>query len=235
MKLQRSDFFWPSYADLMTSLFFVMLVLFVLTQINWNNSINELRKTQKNLEEATKAAEEKAKATQKELDRIKNIQKAVKLLPEDYFYPDSAYNRFSLKQNINFARNSAEIINYHDRVYLRKAGQEIQKLIDGLKRDTANKNVRYIVIVEGMASKDKDWLGNLIDNEEINYPLSYNRARAVQNLWKDNKILTSTDGSMDLQIAGSGTGGIGRDSIDERKNQRILIHIIPKIDVGDIE
>ena len=26
---QRSDFFWPSYVDLMTSLFVVMLVLFV--------------------------------------------------------------------------------------------------------------------------------------------------------------------------------------------------------------
>ncbi len=30
MKSARTDSFWPSYTDLMTSLFFVMLVLFIL-------------------------------------------------------------------------------------------------------------------------------------------------------------------------------------------------------------
>ena len=31
MKKRKESFFWTSYSDLMTSLFFVMLVLFVLT------------------------------------------------------------------------------------------------------------------------------------------------------------------------------------------------------------
>src|SRR5690606_36992066 len=32
-KNKKSDFFWVSYADLMTTLFFIMLVLFVLTVV----------------------------------------------------------------------------------------------------------------------------------------------------------------------------------------------------------
>jgi hypothetical protein len=31
--LKKQSFFWASYADLMTSLFFIMLVLFVLTAV----------------------------------------------------------------------------------------------------------------------------------------------------------------------------------------------------------
>ena len=36
MKKQKESFFWTSYADLMTSLFFIMLVLFVLVIVLWH-------------------------------------------------------------------------------------------------------------------------------------------------------------------------------------------------------
>ena len=35
----NSDSFWPSYTDLMTSLFFIMLVLFVLTYVSLKSTI----------------------------------------------------------------------------------------------------------------------------------------------------------------------------------------------------
>jgi flagellar motor protein MotB len=209
----------------MTSLFFVMLVLFVLTQIIGNNTIKKLEESQIELEEAKKI-------TQRELERIKSLQEAVKSLPQNYFRYDSTYKRFSLVKEIHFARDSANISKKEDKTYLENAGEAIQELIYNLRKDTANKNVRYVVIVEGMASKDK-LQGNLSNNEEINYPLSYRRAWAVQKLWKEKNILT--DGSVDLQIAGSGIGGLGRDKNYEHNNQRILIHIIPKIEVGDIK
>jgi N-glycosylase/DNA lyase len=74
-----SGFFWPSFADLMTSLFFIMLVLYVLTYLKLTNQ---------------------QRATEQQLNKIKEIQAAVKELPQNYFQYDSIYKRFSLVQNI---------------------------------------------------------------------------------------------------------------------------------------
>ena len=41
MGKKRVDLFWASYADLMTSLFFVMLVLFVVSIIVLNNTTDD--------------------------------------------------------------------------------------------------------------------------------------------------------------------------------------------------
>ena len=81
MKAKGSSFFWPSFTDLMTSLFFIMLVLYVLTYLKLTNQ---------------------QKATEQQLNKIKEIQNAVKELPREYFQYDSIYKRFSLVQNIEF-------------------------------------------------------------------------------------------------------------------------------------
>ena len=82
---------------------------------------------------------------------------------------------------------------------------------------------RYLIVIEGMASKD-----GYAQNDE----LSYRRSLALARLWERNNV--SFDPNIcELQIAGSGTKGIGRFSgSDEVKNQRFLIQIVPKI--GDI-
>ena len=56
MKKGKIDFFWPSFADLMTSLFFVMLVLYVLTYLKMKsktldlqNELNIIKKKKNNL------------------------------------------------------------------------------------------------------------------------------------------------------------------------------------------
>ena len=64
MKTKETDFFWPSYTDLMTSLFFIMLVLYVFTFV-------KLRLQQQ--------------ATEEQLNKIKQIQNMVKELPKEYF------------------------------------------------------------------------------------------------------------------------------------------------------
>ena len=50
-KKKNSDFFWVSFADLMTSLFFIMLVLFVLTvvylRVEQNKIIAEVEELEK--------------------------------------------------------------------------------------------------------------------------------------------------------------------------------------------
>src|SRR5690606_22552404 len=197
-----SGFFWPSFTDLMTSLFFIMLVLYVLTYLKLTNQ---------------------QIVTEQQLNKIKEVQAAVKELPREYFAYDSIYKRFSLVQNIEFERGK-DIIKGKDEAYLVNVGNSIKNLINNLKTQYAEQDIKYVVVIEGMASND-----NYFDN----YPLSYKRAWAVSKLWeKENIVLDPT--VCEIQIAGSGTGGIGRFSSNEEfKNQRILIQIVPKI--GEIK
>ena len=62
MSSKKSDFFWPSYTDLMTSLFFIMLVLYVLTYVRLNTTI----KLQKDKLSIIEAVEENLKPLKKD-------------------------------------------------------------------------------------------------------------------------------------------------------------------------
>lgn len=42
--MKHNSFFWASYADLMTSLFFIMLVLFILTTVMLKRQVDEIEK-----------------------------------------------------------------------------------------------------------------------------------------------------------------------------------------------
>ncbi len=202
MKGKDSDFFWPSFTDLMTSLFFIMLVLYVLTYLKLNYQ---------------------QRATEQQLNKIKEIQAAVKELPKEYFQYDSIYKRFSLVQNVEFEKGKDRIKPKYEK-YLIDLGLSIRNLIDTLKFKYAQHDIKYVVVIEGMASKD---------NFNDNFPLSYKRSWAVLKLWQEKKIILDPN-VCDVQIAGSGTNGIGRFSAnEENKNQRILIQIVPKI--GEIK
>jgi outer membrane protein OmpA-like peptidoglycan-associated protein len=204
MKAKGASFFWPSFTDLMTSLFFIMLVLYVLTYLKLTNQ---------------------QKATELQLNKIKEIQAAVRELPKKYFAYDSIYKRFSLVRNIEFAPRQ-DIINPNDIEYLVDVGNSIRSLIETLKNKYTNQDIKYVVIIEGMASSD---------NYPDNFPLSFKRAWSVQKLWQQRGIMPDQS-VCEIQVAGSGTGGIGRfQSNEERKNQRILIQIVPKIGEITIE
>jgi outer membrane protein OmpA-like peptidoglycan-associated protein len=203
MKYKESNFFWTSYADLMTSLFFVMLALYILT-------VAVLKYQQK--------------ATEEQLKKIKEIQNATKALDTRYFEYQPKYKRFTLKTQINFPQRSA-VIPSDDYVYLIEVGKSIQKLVDTLKVKYKDSDIKYLIVIEGMASKD---------NYTYNYQLSYERALALYNFWQNTNI--NLDPSIcEVIISGSGIGGVGRfqGRKEEYKNQRFLIQIIPKI--GAIE
>jgi len=188
----------------MSSLFFIMLVLYALTY---------LKLTYQQI------------ATEQQLKKIKEIQAAVRELPQEYFQYDSAYKRFSLVQNVEFDTGLDSIKDQYEE-YLINVGNSIRDLIDTLKKKYADQDIKYVVIIEGMASKD---------DFSDNFPLSYKRAWAVVKLWEARGI--RLDPSVcEIQIAGSGTGGIGRfPSREEFRNQRILIQIVPKIGEMELE
>lgn len=198
MKESKQDYFWLSYSDLITSLFFIMLVLYVLTFVKLSNQKN---------------------ASEQQLKKIQEIQTAVKSLPSQYFTYDEKYGRYSLSRNINF-ETMKDVINEDDKIYLKDVGESISDLINELKVKYKGQDIRYVVLIEGMASKDY-----YIDN----YQLSYRRALAVKRLWESEGIILDP-AVCDVQVAGSGVEGIGRyPKKEEAKNQRILIQIIPKI------
>ncbi len=205
MKSKDSGFFWPSFTDLMTSLFFIMLVLYVLTYVK--------------LTVQQRRIEEEKKVTEQQLKKIREIQDAVKELPEKYFAYDTQYKRFSLTQDVRFEKMS-DVISQRDEAYLVGVGSAINALINTLKTKYVGQDIKYLVVIEGMAS---------VDGYKDNFPLSYKRAWAVLKLWQQYGVVPDQS-ICEVQISGSGIGGIGRHGPEnESRNQRILIQIVPKI------
>lgn len=199
---KNRDFFWLSYSDLMTSLFFVMLVLFVLVYTMQNKMIGELG--------------EKGR----ELDKIKEIEKTINNIDTAYFKYDNENKKHILNMQFLFPRGSDDISSIipDKRLDLIKAGNIIKKLI---LKYPEKENIKYLIVVEGQASKD-NWPGN--DD------LSYHRAQSLIKFWEQCGIGLNKLKSCEIVIAGSGERGIPRTQPDiGNANQRFLITIVPKI------
>ncbi len=194
-KKNRRYNFWTGYSDLMTSLFFVMLMLFVLTIVLLHNRIN---------------------ATERQLAKIKEIEEAVKGIDSTYFDYNTIYKKHILKISVNFPvgvsdMNSVDSITQKE---LEEAGKSIIKSLNKINNEYPG--IQYLLVIEGQASKD---------SYTYNYELSYNRALSLSRFWNEKKV--DFGENCEVLISGSGTGGIMREK-EESKNQRFLIHLIPK-------
>jgi outer membrane protein OmpA-like peptidoglycan-associated protein len=234
-KNNKESFFWTSYSDLMTGMFFVMLILFVFTVVALNNTIKgcktpveckeALGKAQKEIEKL-KAELEKAKketqATQKELDKIREIEESVQNINSKYFEYDSRYKRHTLKNiSVSFNRGSSNIndIPALERNRLEEVGRLIKSFVDSAVKK--NPKVKYLLILEGQSSRD-DYIRN--------YELSYERALALFKYWQEKGINCNTE-HCEVIISGSGQESSFRVKPDDKsneQNQRFVIHIIPK-------
>ncbi|MDP2455145.1 MULTISPECIES: hypothetical protein [unclassified Kaistella] len=216
MASKKHDIFWISYADLLTSLFFIVLVLFAITFFKYQNKVEDLKK---------------------KLEVFQLVENSLAPLKakENVFLYDEQYKRFTLTKPVKFQISKTEItpsdvVSYDVQApYLITAGKELLATIDKLenerKTNDALKDISYIVVISGYASK-------LGPNPDLNsdYDLSYHRAINLWKFWKANGIDFENEkykDFIDLQIAGNGWGGIGREKI-EINNQRFIIQIIPK-------
>ena len=95
MAQKQESYFWTSYSDLMTSLFFVMLVLFVLACAMLKNKIDEVEKQKE--------------ATEKELAKIKEIEESIEAIDPNFFEYNSTHKKHILKINVQFQKNSSDI------------------------------------------------------------------------------------------------------------------------------
>src|SRR5690625_3763990 len=112
---KKESYFWTSFSDLMTSMFFVMLVLFVLTIV---------------------LMERKRRATQAQLDKIAQIDSATKNISSKYFEYNDAYKKHVLKIKVNFPKGRYKInqLSKLTRDSLRKAGEAIQRSLEKINR-----------------------------------------------------------------------------------------------------
>lgn len=204
--------FWVSYADLMTSLFFVMFALFMVTGVLWSKDEGVI----KDLEGAIAATE----AEKKQLDAI---NEAIHDLDDEYFGYSEQYKKHQLKIEVNFLVDQYLIscLSEETRTQLKTAGRILKDFID--KKTSENRNIQFLLIIEGQAS--------LTGPEGHNYLLSYRRAYQLKKFWEDQGI-DFTARNCEVIIAGSGDGRqSGTGLMRERRealNQRFLIHILPK-------
>lgn len=220
---QSKDFFWPSYVDLMTALFLVMLVLFVLTYKRFQDKEVGLEKANKQL---NVQLQEK-----KKLDEIKTALK--RLEDPKYFVYNQKYKRYELAFNISFKENSPELYEA-DKPRVIEVGRFLQRQLNAAK---STDNIQYLVVVEGRTARfthrraDGTYSYDSPRNFDgiITRQLSYARALAVTNLWRDAGIRFPAP-RYELVSAGSGFGGVGRYvGKDEELNRRFIIQIQPKI------
>ena len=205
MKKKGESFFWTSFADLMTSLFFIVLVLYVLTYIMLKRKEKELINTVEDLKH--------------KLEVYELVEQNLKPLKQDtlLFRYEEDYKRFTLAFDVNFALGKSQIqrgdLNNYDVTAskIESVGKQLQITIDNLARNKAENpamnKVSYLVIISGYAS-------HLLSGSQISdYDLSYQRAYSLWAYWKSIGIdfeASKYKGLIDLQIAGNGWGGVGK-------------------------
>ena len=221
---QKESFFWTSYSDLMTSLFFIMLVLFVLVIV---------------------LLHKRMEATERELAEIKLVQKSTEDLSKQYFEYNPFYKKYVLKVHCFFEELHYDIEELPDdtKQQLGAAGVEIQKF---LSKHNDNK---YLLIIEGQASKNSEaWTDR---NYDLSFERAYSLMKYWKDVCGINfgkncevQIAGSGDGRYNFGY----TGGENTERFKqldatlmrergskEVDNQRFVIHIIPKNIIEDAE
>lgn len=209
---KKESFFWTSYSDLMTSMFFVMLVLFVLV-------VGLLHRRMEDIDA-------ERKATTEQLRVIKEIEEATHTIDTTFFEYRPEHKKHVLKIQVQFKKGSADIedIDNYTQEKLINAGLSIQRFIDKITNE--HPEVQYLLVIEGQASRD---------SYAKNYELSYNRALTLKTLWELENI--DFGKKCEVVLGGNGDGklsgtGFMRDK-PESKNQRFLIHILPKTSIPE--
>ena len=208
-KGRKDSLFWTSYSDLMTSLFFIMLVLFIVAIIAMSRALqNENRLRVDN---------------EKQLEKIREIEKSIQNIDSVWFEYNEIHKKHVLKIDVSFDTGQSDITNIpiDTREELYKAGLAIDKFLKQAKSEFGE-SVNYLLIIEGQASND---------GYSRNFELSYERALSLYRYLQKNRQLDLKRENCEVLICGSGTEGNMRsypDNAGNKNNQRFLIHILPK-------
>lgn len=219
MKKKKDNSFWLSYSDLMTSLFFVMLILFLSTAIKLSRQI---------------AANETIIAGQSvEIDKLKRILQLDTLFSElsqsttlMYIEKNKTFVAKDFEGIEIFAPDSSVILSKYINT-VDKVGRDLEGLLKNLIDKTPD--CSYLLVIEGNSANRT--INPWPKDRSYNYRLSYDRALALYNRWVSIGV-DLRQYNTEIQICGSGLNGINRDQKEEN-NKRFVIQIIPKVSRPD--
>lgn len=220
----KKALFWTSYSDLMTSMFFAMLVLFIVVVVAMGAVNRQMRIVNDQLENALN----KANVTIEQQKQILRLQDQFNTLTSSSSLKyDEQKRMFYAKDfvGIEIFESEQDVIKKEYIETVNKVGKDIKMLIDSLKQ--SNKEFKYLLVIEGTAAIPyKELHAGTFNPDNVGmYKLSYHRALALYNQWKH---LNFRESNTEIIIAGSGFNGINRDKINEDNNKRFVIQIIPK-------
>lgn len=215
MKLGRKnrESFWPSYVDIMTTLFAVMLILFAVSYARF------------------KLKEGQLEMLVNEYKDIIDVYSTVDAIDKTGYYAyDKQYLKHTLTVSIAYQDKEYDISSklLYDftnkakadevREKIRHAGQEVQKIIYDLEKNSEDsRNIKFLIVIEGQSSKipfnDNDW--------QNNETLSYLRAKFLRKFWTDpvsqggcglfqRTSENDVNSKCEIIVAGSGEGGVPR-------------------------
>lgn len=195
-------------------------------------SYKELKKQQ----ELTQILYDEAKASNEQLQQILQLDKQFKELSNSTRLAyDEQKKMFYAKDFVGIeifnpytGNNLEEATTIIDSLLttVKAVGKDLKGILENLHQE--NPNFRYQLVIEGTAAipwKEKV-SGTYNADSPVMYNLSYRRALALYNMWKD---LDLRKYNTEIIIAGSGFNGINRDNHIENNNKRFIIQIIPKV------
>lgn len=228
--------FWPSYVDIMTTLFAITLILFAVSFSRFKIKERQLQLLVNEYEDIINVY-----STVSSIDSTRyfgyNAQYLKHLFTVDVEYQQKEYRIDRLKPD---QTDKQEADNKRDSII--QAGQIVKDMIMKLeKTESTDDNIKFLVVIEGQSSRVR----YAIDDYHNNYTLSYLRAQFLNEFWKEHGIDLAAIPRCELIISGSGEDGVPRVQpsiiepqtqeelkqwiVDESKNQRFLIHIVPVI------
>ncbi|WP_210490347.1 hypothetical protein [Rufibacter aurantiacus] len=250
--MKKTSYFWVGFSDLMTSLFFIMLVLFAIAFVKLKSSANNEDKIQTLEQQLTELIEKNKQLTienrqltiknkqltiknkqlvtdKKKFDEIQNVEKALSTLDQNYYTFDPKNKRYRLNIDARFKSDESDInyIGLNERKQLLDAGRELYNKISTLIKK--HKEIDYLLVIEGNTQRNLEYK-NWISAPDRGYKLSYERALALHNYWKANGIDFEKLGSnCEVILAGSGYFGQSRDEKNPDNNRRFTIQVTSKV------
>ena len=214
-KANKDSIFWIGYSDLMTSLFFIMLLLLVAMALQ-----NRGDEGKKKLESENKKLKENLKVSEEEARKIKELQAATMYLDPEFFEYNPQYKKSILKTKVRFQVGSHDMDDLDDdtKRKLLAARESIKRTLGKMMKDYPDAS--FLLIIEGQASKD---------SYALNDQLSYARALELFKFWFPGSNTLSFEGlPCEIVIAGAGMKEGKPRSPKNSDNQRFLIQIIAK-------
>lgn len=217
MQPKKESFFWTSYSDLMTGLFFIMLTLFVLVIV---------------------LLHKRMETTEQQLDEIKKVEASTRELDKSEYYTyKKEYKKYVLNVRCFFGELKSDLDDLEaNKIQLQNAGYELQGF---LKKNSSN---HYLLIIEGQASRNS--IKQTDQNYSLSFLRALTLMKFWKDVCHidfgtnceiqiagggDGRYnFGFTDGEDNARFAELDNTLMRERGENELENQRFVIHIIPK-------